>query len=330
MTYRAALIGCGNIGSLYAEDSLIQGIYTHAGAYSACSDTTLVAVCDINAEKAKKCAEKWGVPAACTNLSALLTEHSPEIVSVCTPDHTHAAIIEQILNTTSVVAILAEKPLTLDEKQARYLLHLAKEKNILIAVNYSRRYSDGHKQIKNLIQTRTIGEIQSVSGFYTKGIFHNGTHWIDLARWLVGEITHIRGFDPLHGSEVDPNLSARLKFENGAEGFLHNLAAGAFSLFEMDIVGMEGRIRIIDSGHRIGFYCVTESPYYSGYKTLRKIDKQEEKVNNSLLNAVTNLVFCLKNNERPSCSGDDAMAALHVAAALKRSAQNNGEEIITH
>lgn len=329
MTYRTALIGCGNIGSLYAEDSLIKGIYTHAGAYTACLETTLAAVCDVSAARAKKCAKKWKVPAVYTSLSQLLTEQKPEIVSVCTPDHTHADVLEKVLNTPSVIAILAEKPLTLDENQALHLLHLAKEKGILLAVNYSRRYSEGHIQIKKLIQARKIGTIQSVSGFYTKGIFHNGTHWLDLARWLIGEIVCVQGFDPLNGSEVDPTLNAWLKFENGAEGFLHNLTADAFSLFEMDIVGTQGRIRITDSGHRIEYYNVSDSLYYSGYKTLQKINEQEEKVNNTLLNAVTNLVFCLKNKDRPLCSGADAIAVLHIASSLKKSAQN-GEKLITH
>lgn len=327
MAYRAALIGCGNIGSLYAEDPLIKGIYTHAGAYTACSETTLVAVCDVSVDKAKRCADKWNVSAIYTNVSKLLAEQKPEIVSVCTPDHTHAEVLEEVLNAPSVMAILAEKPLALDKNQALNLVHLAKKKEILLAVNYSRRYSEGHRRIKKLIQTGKIGNIQSVSGFYTKGIFHNGTHWLDLARWLIGEIIIVQGFDSRRGSMMDPALNAWLKFESGAEGFLQHLAEDAFSLFEIDIVGTHGRIRITDSGHHVEYYQVAPSLYYSGYKTLHKIDEQEEKANNTLFNAVSNLVSCLKNKEDSFCTGADAVAVLHIASALKKSAQK-GEKII--
>src|SRR5688572_28809713 len=127
MVYSAALIGCGNIGSQYADDPLIKGVYTHAGAYVACPDTELVAVCDMDVVKAKACAEKWAIPSAYTDISSMLREQRPQIVSVCTPDDTHAAVIEQILTSDGVLPILAEKPLAMDVSKATDLVQLAKE-----------------------------------------------------------------------------------------------------------------------------------------------------------------------------------------------------------
>src|SRR5579872_5388293 len=168
MIYRAALIGCGNIGHLYAEDQLIQGIYTHAGAYHAFEKTELIAVCDINKKNASKCAKRWNVSSIYSDVSTLLKEQSPDIISLCTPDNTHADLLEIILQAPGVRAILAEKPLALEDKRAARLVQLAKERDIILAVNYSRRYSPSYTHLKKLIQAESIGTVQSVSGFYTK------------------------------------------------------------------------------------------------------------------------------------------------------------------
>lgn len=323
MIYRTALIGCGNIGSLYASDPLIKSIYTHAEAYIKCPRTQLVAVCDLDYEKASNCAKKWDISAVYCDFLKLLEEQKPAIVSICTPDKTHADILEAVLNSSDVRAVIMEKPLALDEHRAQSLVKMARERGIILAVNYSRRYSQGHFKIKEFIQSGKLGDIQTVSGFYTKGLFHNGTHWLDLSRWLVGEIKSVHGFNVREEMDSDAILDAFLIFENGAVGFLQNLNAEAFSLFEMDILGTQGRIRITDSGHKIEYFTVSESPYYSGYKALKKISELDGDMNDTLLNVVNDVVTCLEREKQPICSGLDGVAVLNIAFALVRSAKNS-------
>jgi predicted dehydrogenase len=316
MIYRAALIGCGNIGSLYADDSLIKSIYTHAQAYIACQHTELVAVCDTQSEKATACAQKWNVAHVYTDVLALLREHPLDIVSLCTPDETHADLVELVLNTPGIRAVIVEKPLALDERHARYLVQLAQQRGIILAVNYSRRYSKGHSIIREEILKNELGTLQTLSGFYTKGLFHNGTHWLDLSRWLVGEIKNVHGFNTT-------NVSAWLNYENGVTGFLQGLDANAFSLFEMDIIGTQGRIKIIDSGHKVEYFTVSDSLYYSGYKTLNKVFDADNDMKDTLLNLVTDIVNCLNDGTQPICSGNDGLAAITVAAAIMQSIKNH-------
>ena len=184
VTLNGKRVYCGKIGTEFASDPRIKGVYTHAGAYVACSDTELVAVCDTNAAKASRCGKRWEVPSVYTDIAHLMEEQSPEIVSICTTDETHAGLIRTVLQTSGVRALLAEKPLALDVPQAQDLVRLAEERGVLLAVNYSRRYSKGHGRIKEMIRSGGIGDIQTVSGLYTKGVLHNGSHWFDSARWL--------------------------------------------------------------------------------------------------------------------------------------------------
>ena len=329
MKYRAALVGCGKIGTEFADDPRVAGIYTHAGAYSACSNTELVAVCDADATKAARCGERWNVSAVYTDIDRLLEEQQPEIISVCTPDETHAEILITALQSAGLRAVLAEKPLALDMHQAQDVVQLAEERGVLLAVNYSRRYSTGHWQLREMIQSGGIGAIQKVSGLYTKGVRHNGSHWFDLARWLIGEVTAVQGFNPRSDLDRDPTLDVWLMFESKASGFLQGCSADAFSVFEMDIIGTQGRLRLIDSGHRVECFTVADSPYYSGYTALHKSHEQDGELDNTLLNAVADLVHCVAQAEQPRCSGQDGLAALRIASAAVTSAQDGTPHVLS-
>jgi predicted dehydrogenase len=320
MTYRAALIGCGKIGSEFADDPRVEGIYSHAGAYDACSRTALVAVCDADIERSHRCGGRWGVTARYTDAAQLLREQRPEIVSLCTPDQTHASLLRLVLESPGIRAVLAEKPLALSADDAAGLVEQARRRGVILAVNYIRRYASSHQQLRNFLASGGIGDIQSVIGAYTKGIFHNGTHWFDLARYLVGEIVEVRGIHNRVPPSEDPTLDACLKFENGARGYLHGCDAACFTILEMDLLGTLGRVRIADSGHRIEFYDVKESPYYSGYLNLSPREDLGGGFHNVLLNAVEDLVECLEQQRSPRCSGEDGLAALKIAAVAHETA----------
>lgn len=327
MKYGAAIIGCGKIGSEYADDPKIKDIYTHAGAYHSCPDTNLVAVCDFDAQKAKKCGNRWGITAIYTDFHKMIYEAQPAIVSICTPDPTHYQIIRDVMEYDCIRAIFAEKPLALDLDEALEIIRIAKEKNIIIVVDYFRRYSHNHRNLKNFLRDEIgIGDIQTVNGYYTKGILHNGTHWLDIARFFMGEIKSVQGFYGFDMSENDPTLNAYLIFKDGVSGYLHGCDAGMFDVFEIDIMGTRGRVRVLDSGQTIEKYCIYDDPNYSGYQALNLIDRCTAGLSDSLLHAVEDIVKCLSVGGIPLCSGSDGVEALRIGLAIRESAMT-GEKI---
>lgn len=319
MLYRAAIIGCGNIGSEFANDPRIKDIYTHAGAYVHCPDTDLVAVCDKEQEKSEKCKDRWHLHKSYTDYVKMLSETEPDIVSVCTPDQTHFDIIHKILTSSNVKAIFAEKPLALNVNDAQELVNLAEKQGIVLAVNYFRRYSERFFDIRNYLHSGAFGEIHKINGYYTKGTLHNGTHWFDLARFFVGEFIRVKGFDNLKEKNNDPTFDTYAELQNGASAYLHACDANKFSIFEMDILGSNGRVYIKDSGHIIEKYHVTENPYYSGYNSLHLSERVTDAMKDSLLYAVEDIVQCLQMDHVPRCSGFDGVAALKIAQAVRLS-----------
>lgn len=311
--FRAAVVGCGLIGSEFADDPRIKDIYTHAGAYSACSNTELVALCDSDERKLDRCASRWQVNNRFNNIDEMLLYCEPEIVSICTPDRTHYSQIRASIFSSSVRAVFAEKPLSMRVEEAVELVDLARRNNVLLCVNYSRRYSKNHQELRSFLHSGGIGKIQTIGGYYGNGILHSGTHWFDLVRYLVGEVKRLQAFDVHNDSREDPTLDIFLELENNVSAYLHGCNVNAYTIFDMDIIGTLGRVTITDLGHKMWFFTVDDSPYYSGYQNLSLIYEKKGGMEDMLLHAVEDIVMCLKTGKEPLCSGIDGINALKIA-----------------
>ena len=94
---RAAIVGTGAIAT------------SHAEALRAAGDRVeLVAVVDVDAERAGAFAEKWNVPRVHPGLAALLDEEQLDVVHVCTPPRSHVPLALECLAAN--VNVLVEKP----------------------------------------------------------------------------------------------------------------------------------------------------------------------------------------------------------------------------
>ena len=251
--YSAALVGCGKIGSLFADDPLMKGdVFSHAEAYTVCPATDLVAVVDSDATALDKCGERWSVESRFLSVTEMLDSMSPDIVSVATPTSSHFAICAQLLSREeSPRAILCEKPIAQGLPEAERIVALAREKGVMLVVMHMRRYADNMRNLRTFLRDGGIGELRNVSGWLTKGTLHNGTHWFDLLRYLVGEVQWVHGIDSLHEGGDDPTLDVAMGMANGMLATMRSAEVGNFTICEMDIMGSKGRAQIVDSSYRV-------------------------------------------------------------------------------
>ncbi len=316
---KAAVIGCGFIGSRFNETVRSGNIFSHAAAYKECPDTMLVALCDSNPDRLSEATAHWRIDAGYTEVARMLHEVRPEILSICSPDEDHAAHLELALNCPSVKAVLCEKPIALDTRPAIDLVRRAQDANILLGVNYSRRYDAGHARVKAILDRGELGIIQQVTGYYTKGIVHNGGHMVDMLRWFFGEVgraDHRRlSGDTLAGITVDADLI----LGDGIHATLRGCDAHSFNFFELDIIGTQGRIRLERNGNLITRWHVVPDAHYPGYQELGDPEILSQKMANTTLHAVEDMVACLHGERKaPRCSGHDAVRALEITYALAR------------
>lgn len=317
------MIGCGKIGSGFADDPLLAGdVYTHAEAYVRSAATELVAVCDRDPDVARRCAERWDVVASYSDISELIEGAQPETVSICTPDETHFSIARQLIeDAPSVRALLCEKPLATNLAEGEELVRLARDRGKIIAVAYVRRYADNMRALRDLLRNGSLGQVKAVAGWYTKGVLHNGTHWFDLLRMLAVEVEWVEAADRGGGAAEDPTLDVTLGLESGAIAVLRGADAGAYSLFEMDLIMEGGRVSINQSGHSIRLFRAAPSEIYSGYLELKEEPHDLGDQRNMMLHAVDDLADALASRRPPRCSAEDGLAALRIATAALKAAQ---------
>jgi predicted dehydrogenase len=313
--HRAAVIGCGRIGSLYNEIKPGGDIYSHAAAYLRHPRTELVALADADVGRAAAAAAYWRVTNAHADAAEMLNRHAPEIVSICSPDALHGAHLALALAAPATRAILCEKPVVLDPREGEALLARAEKFGIHLSVNHIRRFDRGHKKVGEMIRGAALGTIQSVIGHYSGGVTHNGSHMLDLFCHWFGEVEELGAVDRLGEPGRDPTLDVALRFRSGPTAHMIGHDSRAFHIFEIDILGDDGRLRFTETGHRITHQAITASERYLGARELGAARVLSRRMKDTTLHAVEDLVACI-DGRRPAsaCPARDALAATALAA----------------
>jgi UDP-N-acetylglucosamine 3-dehydrogenase len=180
----------------------------HARIYKELANTNLVAICDVNAERAKTIAAQFGVKAY-TNSARMLKNKEIEAVSVCTWSTMLAKEALKALHAGKHV--LVEKPMATNTKQAEKLLKTAQENGLHLTVGFLMRFIPGLQHIREAVETKKIGELVSATAKRVSewperigdvGVVKDtAIHDIDVMRYISSE-------DPIRGTK---NLKTTLK-----------------------------------------------------------------------------------------------------------------------
>jgi predicted dehydrogenase len=323
--YFAGIVGCGSVGSEFDKVPGKKPIYTHAGAYYYHPKYQLVAGADIDESKLKSFSKKWNVKNVYKDFKEMLIHESLDILSICTAKEQHYQIVKRAVEK-GIKIIFCEKPFTGDVKKAEELIKLCARNKILLAINYTRRYTPGHQEVKKLIDRYALGKIQTVNCLYTKGIINNGSHVINLLQFLFGNIKRVQALSPLTKCQeikVDYNLDLLLYFPGGFSAFVKSLPARYFSLFEIDIIGTLSRIKVTESGFNIRWYNMIKSKVFPGY---RELDTQGQEfksgMEEAMINALENIVDAYEKNTPLWCTGQDGLETIKVIETAIKAARN--------
>lgn len=283
----------------------------HARIYSQLKDVELVGVCDINASRARKIAQKCRT-SSCTDYKDLSGKVNG--VSVVTPTNTHKEIAEYFLDRN--IHVLIEKPITKTVEEADALLKKAEEKNAILQVGHIERFNTGIMALKSIAHNPLFIECHRLSPFKKRSLdvgvvldlmIHDIDIILDFVKSNVAKIDAL-GVKIL--TDYEDLANVRLQFENGS---VCNITASRVANKTMR------KIRLFQEDAYISLdYEKQEARVYrkSGKKiTGRKINIKKRE---PLPLELHSFVECIKENKKPIVSGREAREALRVALEITK------------
>ena len=186
---KIAAVGCGSIG------------FRHQQGHLACPESELVAVCDMDVEKAEKRAKELGIERWYPSIADMLANEECDAVDVVTADHLHFEPVMECLEAGKHV--LCEKPLSLSLDEAQQMVAKAEEKGVYLSIDYNRRFAPGYARAREWFDAGECGRLAYIDMKLSQGgpthswkgeyylLYELQTHAVDLLRWFGGEIVAV-------------------------------------------------------------------------------------------------------------------------------------------
>ena len=211
-----AVIGCGIWGK-----NIVRNFYNLNALHT---------VCDLDDENIKKLKELY--PDVHYTKDSAEVLNNPEIKAVCvvTPSHTHYKIVKKALEMNKHVYV--EKPISTVSEEAKTLMELANEKNLVLMVGHLLMYHPVVNRLKMLVNEGFFGDIRYVqSDRLNINRFKNdrSVMW-DLAPHDVSMTSYILGKEPKRvisavgasseGNDIMDITHITVEFEGGTIGHI--------------------------------------------------------------------------------------------------------------
>ena len=314
-SFNVVIIGAGKIGAFF-DNPGSDKILTHAHAFTKHKGFSLIGFVDSDIEKAKEAVSVWG-GRAFRNVSEAFVDRKIDVAIVAVPDDFHYHILKE-LSSFPVRTIFVEKPITKSVSEAEDVLRIFKKKDIGIVVNYTRRFMPELETIRSEIQKGVYGDYLTGTGYYGKGVLHNGSHLIDLLMFFMGEVNVL---DPVSSVEDfykdDHSVSAVLSFGKGQNFFLQYADCRNYMMFEIDMLFEKKRIRIYDLGSRIEEYDVLESKVFSGYRNIIRTSDYATSFKVAMYYAAENIYKNFTEGQALKCTAEDGYRVVKTCMAIK-------------
>ena len=216
--------------------------WAHARAALSTQQVDLVAVSDVDADRAEQLGRDLG-PRVYMDVAEALTVERPDVVYVTSPPPVHAA--QTLAALEAGCHVILEKPISLDLAEAAEIGCAANRVGRWVHVCQQQRYSPVTDTARDLLAGRRVAlvrghlyrQMPDIRGNWDRAwggghVVEWGIHYLDLCRYLIGEVDSVfaaYGVQVLAGREGWNNWDAyavTLRWANGAVGTLSTTYAG--------------------------------------------------------------------------------------------------------
>ena len=248
-----AIVGCGRIAQRHAEHIFNNG--------------QLVAVCDIEIDKANVLASKYKANAF-ESIDEMLKIIEADVISICSPNGLHAE--HSIKSLKAGFHVLCEKPMAINVNDCGEMIKVAEQVNKRLFAIKQNRFNPPVEAVKKVIDDGRLGKIYSVqlSCFWNRNadyyanswkgtkdldggtLFTQFSHFVDLLYWMVGDIDDVEAYTANYTHqniiEFEDSGVVILKFQNGAMGTINYTVNSYGKNMEgsLTIFGEKGTVKI--------------------------------------------------------------------------------------
>jgi UDP-N-acetylglucosamine 3-dehydrogenase len=292
----------------------------HARVYEELASTELVAVCDVNRERAKAVADQFGVRAY-TSSSRMLKNEKIEAVSVCTWSTKLA--LEALKALKAGRHVLVEKPMATHTKQAEKLLETAEKNGLHLTVGFLMRFIPGLQHIREAVENKKLGELvcataKRVSQWPERigdvGVVKDtAIHDIDVVRFISDEdpMSVYAKTGSMRHRKFEDYAQIMLTFEDGKSAFIESNWITPYKTRILTVTGSEAIMRLD--------YITQELWIEDAKENLQPRFPWQEPLKLEL----KHFADCILEKKKPVITGVDGLKALKIAeAALRSSAKN--------
>jgi UDP-N-acetylglucosamine 3-dehydrogenase len=293
----------------------------HARVYSEIEDVELAAVCDIDRERSKSVAKRYGCRSY-TDFREMLLVEKPDAVSVCTPTITHFEITSEVLNHG--IHSLTEKPLCSTVEEAEKLRELAYSLGLKLMPGHIERFNPAVGRIKTLIDEGLLGRIilitaRRVSRWPERigdvGVVKDSAiHDVDVMRFLVGDVESVYAKVGSLRHKFEDYVEAILHFKSEATGFIEANWLTPRRIRSLIVTGSEATASLD--------YISQEVSIEDSEKALQPTVKWEE----PLMRELKHFINSVLGRESLLLTADDGVETLKICEAILKSGYK-GEKI---
>ncbi|MCQ4080873.1 Gfo/Idh/MocA family oxidoreductase [Streptomyces sp. RB6PN25] len=338
---RVGIVGCGNIAD------------NHYQAYQQIHGVDIVAVCDVDLDRARAFAAERCIPHAVASVAELV-ELDLNAISVCTPHPTHEAVVTAAARAK--VNVLCEKPIAADVAAAERMVAAAREAGITLGVVFQRRYWPSMQRLRRAIDDGRFGLpmlahcqvlLHRGSEYYGAApwrgtwvadgggvLMTQAIHNIDLLQWFLGdpvEVSAKAGTFVHRGIiEVEDTAAALVTFASGAIATVTATVAARPNLGTRLTVTSDRGATVVLTEYPEGADALEEVWTVRGEQALTpslagalQPDMPVSEVNARLLRLhrrhVADFIDALRTGREPFVTGEEALKSLRIVQAVYQS-----------
>jgi predicted dehydrogenase len=262
----------------------------------------LAVIAGRNEEAVREAQRRYGFDRFVTDWHELIEDPQIQVLDNAAPNHLHADPCIEAASRGK--HLFCEKPLARTAAEAKQMLEAAERAGVVHMTAFNYRFVPALRLAHDLIQAGRLGDIYHFRGVYLRGRIARpdapmtwrlrretagsgalgdlGSHTIDLARWLAGEIGAVRacsrtfiaerpgaaGAASLEAVTVDDATVSTVEFENGAIGTIEasRFATGRRNRQAIEVNGSRGSLTWdLERLNELQFYSTEDLPDIQGF-----------------------------------------------------------------